>query len=151
MMGYAGVRTNYVREVAMTRSTRAPRHDSRAAVVLAAGHDEASRELLTRPLGDATVVELAVATVRRVVPADRIVVVVAAGDERLPALLGDDLTYVEQAAPLGTGRPPGSQQRPSAATSTACSSPTATPRCCGPTRCAGCSTGTSSRAPTCPC
>ncbi|MGN8244650.1 NTP transferase domain-containing protein [Cellulomonas soli] len=87
----------------MTRSTRAPRHGSRAAVVLAAGHDEASRELLTRPLGDATVVELAVATVRRVVPADRIVVVIAPGDDRLPALLGDDLTYVEQPEPLGTG------------------------------------------------
>lgn len=87
----------------MTRSTRAPRPGSRAAVVLAAGHDEASRELLTRPLGDATVVELAVATVRRVVDVDRIVVVIAAGDTRLPALLGDDLTYVEQHEPLGTG------------------------------------------------
>ena len=60
----------------------------RAAVVLAAGHDDASRELLSRPLGDATVVELAVANVRRVVDAGRIVVVVWPDDPRVRALLG---------------------------------------------------------------
>lgn len=75
----------------------------RAAVILAAGHDAASRALITHPLGEATVVELAVANVRAVVPADRIVVVVAPGDRDVRALLGPDLTYVEQAEPLGTG------------------------------------------------
>ncbi|SMF25496.1 phosphomannomutase [Cellulosimicrobium cellulans J34] len=75
----------------------------RAAVVLAAGHDAASRELLTRPLGDATVVELAVANVRRVVDASRIVVVVSPDDPTVRELLGEDVVYVEQAEPLGTG------------------------------------------------
>ncbi len=75
----------------------------RAAVVLAAGHDEASRALLTSPLGDATVVELVVANVRAVVPTERIVIVVAAGDTAVRESLGPDLTYVEQAEPLGTG------------------------------------------------
>lgn len=77
---------------------------SRAAVVLAAGHDEPSRLLLTRPLGDATVAQLALATVRAVVDPTRIVVVVAPGDDELRALLGDDLTYVEQEERLGTGQ-----------------------------------------------
>ncbi len=76
----------------------------RAAVVLAAGHDEPSRRLLTRPLGDATVAQLALATVRAVVDPSRIVVVVAPGDDELRALLGTDLTYVEQAERLGTGQ-----------------------------------------------
>src|SRR5690606_26825636 len=75
----------------------------RAAVVLAAGHDAASRELLTRPLGDATVVELAVANVRRVVDASRIVVVVSPDDPTVRELLGEDVVYVEQAEPHGTG------------------------------------------------
>ncbi|QIK83747.1 NTP transferase domain-containing protein [Sanguibacter sp. HDW7] len=76
---------------------------SAAAVVLAAGADAESRALLTSTLGDATVVQLALANVRAVLPADRIVVVVAEGDTEIRALLGDDLTYVEQDAPLGTG------------------------------------------------
>ncbi|WP_426309469.1 NTP transferase domain-containing protein [Cellulosimicrobium sp. E-16] len=76
---------------------------ARAAVVLAAGHDAASRELLSRPLGSATVVELAVANVRRVVDASRIVVVVAPDDPTVRELLGEDVVYVEQEAPLGTG------------------------------------------------
>ncbi len=75
----------------------------RAAVVLAAGHDEASRELLSRPLGGATVVELAVANVRRVVDAGRIVVVVSPDDPTVRELLGEDVVYVEQESPLGTG------------------------------------------------
>lgn len=75
----------------------------RAAVVLAAGHDDASRELLSRPLGDATVVELAVANVRRVVDAGRIVVVVSPDDPTVRELLGEDVVYVEQESPLGTG------------------------------------------------
>ncbi len=75
----------------------------RAAVVLAAGSDPASRELLTRPLGDSTVVQTAVANVRAVVDPERIVVVVARGDREIRALLGRDLTYAEQAEPHGTG------------------------------------------------
>ena len=71
--------------------------------MLAAGHDDASRELLSRPLGDATVVELAVANVRRVVDAGRIVVVVSPDDPTVRELLGEDVVYVEQESPLGTG------------------------------------------------
>ncbi|GEN81306.1 NTP transferase domain-containing protein [Actinotalea fermentans] len=89
----------------MASDPRAPseRRSSRAAVVLAAGQDDASRDLLTRPLGDSTVAQVALANVRALVPAERIVVVVAQGDTALPALLGDDLTYVEQTERLGTG------------------------------------------------
>ncbi len=90
----------------MVRPDRAPSahgRPERAAVVLAAGHDDASRALLTSPLGESTVVELAVANVRAVVPANRIVVVVAPGETTIPALLGADLTYVEQHGAPGTG------------------------------------------------
>ncbi|QJW38287.1 NTP transferase domain-containing protein [Cellulosimicrobium protaetiae] len=86
-----------------TRPRGARTRTARAAVVLAAGHDDASRELLSRPLGGATVVELAVANVRRVVDASRIVVVVAPDDPTVRELLGEDVVYVEQAEPLGTG------------------------------------------------
>ncbi|MEK8226218.1 hypothetical protein NKG05_09340 [Oerskovia sp. M15] len=67
----------------MTRPQSAQVHptSNRAAVVLAAGHDDASRELITRPW-EATVVELAVANVRKIVAADRIVVVVAPATPR---------------------------------------------------------------------
>lgn len=81
----------------------ARRSSIRAAIVLAAGQDAAARDLLTRPLGDSTVAQVALANVRALVPAERIVVVVAPGDDRLRDLLGDDLTYVEQARRLGTG------------------------------------------------
>lgn len=74
----------------------------RAVVVLAAGQDEPSRLLLTRSLGDATVAQLALATVRALVVPARIVVVVAPGDDELRRLLGDDLVYVEQHERLGT-------------------------------------------------
>lgn len=73
------------------------------AVVLAAGKDAPSRDLLVQPLGDSTVVELALANVTSVVDRRDVVVVVAPGDDRVRALLGDDLTYVEQPEPLGTG------------------------------------------------
>jgi phosphomannomutase len=85
------------------RGATRPVTTTRAAVVLAAGHDAASRELLTRPLGDATVVELAVANVRRVVDACQIVVVVSPDDPTVRELLGEDVVYVEQSEPLGTG------------------------------------------------
>ncbi len=81
----------------------ARRSSTRAAIVLAAGQDSAARDLLTRPLGDSTVAQVALANVRELVPAERIVVVLAPGDDRLRDLLGDDLTYVEQAERLGTG------------------------------------------------
>ena len=42
-----------------------------AAVVLAAGADDASRALLTSPLGETNVAAAALATVRAVVPAER--------------------------------------------------------------------------------
>ncbi len=73
------------------------------ALVLAAGADDESRRLLTSPLSDSTVVQLALENVRKVVPAERIIVVVPAGDTEVRALLGEDLTYVEQERPLGTG------------------------------------------------
>ena len=81
----------------------ARRTSTRAAIVLAAGQDAGARDLLTRPLGDSTVAQVALANVRALVPAERIVVVVAPGDDRLRDLLGDDLTYVEQHHRLGTG------------------------------------------------
>lgn len=74
-----------------------------AAVVLAAGADDASRGLLSATLGDSTVAQQALANVRSVVPASHIVVVTALGDSTIRELLGSDLTYVEQAEPLGTG------------------------------------------------
>ncbi len=73
------------------------------AVVLAAGADDTSRGLLSSPLGDSTVVELAVQNVRTLFRPDRIIVVIAPGDTTIPELLGDDLTYVEQTEALGTG------------------------------------------------
>ncbi|MGV8979075.1 MAG: NTP transferase domain-containing protein [Cellulomonas sp.] len=76
---------------------------ARAAIVLAAGLDDRSRDLLIRPLGDSTVAQLALANVRALVPAGRIVVVVAPGDVAIRELLGDDLLYVEQHDRIGTG------------------------------------------------
>ncbi|MGP7961500.1 NTP transferase domain-containing protein [Sanguibacter sp. A247] len=81
------------------------------AVVLAAGADAPSRALLTSTLGDSTVVQLALANVRALLPAHRIVVVIAPGDTEIPRLLGDDLTYVEQDTPRGTGHALASARR----------------------------------------
>jgi phosphomannomutase/molybdopterin-guanine dinucleotide biosynthesis protein A len=81
----------------------AHRRPIRAAVVLAAGADAQSRALLLQPLGDATVAQLALANVRAVVPADRIVVVVDRDDRAIRDLLGPDLTYVRQDQARGTG------------------------------------------------
>ncbi|KFD43392.1 hypothetical protein IU11_11770 [Cellulosimicrobium sp. MM] len=111
--------------------------------MLAAGHDDASRELLSRPLGDATVVELAVANVRRVVDAGRIVVVVSPDDPTVRELLGEDVVYVEQESPLGTGDAvlaarEASRRCSGRASTSRSSSPTRTRRCCAPSRCSGC-------------
>jgi phosphomannomutase len=76
---------------------------SRSAVVLAAGSDPASRALLAQPLGDSTVVQLALDNVLTVVDANRIVVVVSRDDTRIRDLLGPELTYVVQDVALGTG------------------------------------------------
>jgi len=75
----------------------------RAAVLLAAGHDAASRDVLTQPLGDSTVVQRALETLTQVVDRERTVVVVAPGDTRVRELLGPDLAYVEQSGSAGTG------------------------------------------------
>ncbi len=85
-----------------SHSPVAAAHDH-VCVVLAAGHDGASRALLTRALGDTTVVGAAVATVASVTAPGRLVVVVAAGDTEVRAHLPQGVTVVEQAEPLGTG------------------------------------------------
>ena len=75
-----------------------------AAIVLAAGRDAESRALLTRKLGDTTVVGAAVANVAKVVPPERIIIVTAAGDSTVRAALGNGpYRFVEQAEPRGTG------------------------------------------------
>ncbi len=74
-----------------------------SAVILAAGSDQQSRDLLSSELSDSTVAQLAVANVRALVPPERIIVVVDPDNDKLRNLLGDDLTYVVQESPLGTG------------------------------------------------
>jgi len=74
------------------------------AIMLAAGRDAEARALLTRPLGDSTVVATAFDTVAQVIPADRIVVVISQGDTAIrAALAGRNPIFVEQVKPLGTG------------------------------------------------
>lgn len=73
------------------------------AIVLAAGSDTESRELLHASLSDSTVSALALANVRAVLPPERIIVVISPEDDNIKDLLGDDLTYVVQQEPLGTG------------------------------------------------
>jgi phosphomannomutase/molybdopterin-guanine dinucleotide biosynthesis protein A len=86
--------------VAGPRPTRT--RGGRSAVVLAAGSDAHSRALLTQPLGDSTVVQLAVDNVRTVVDATRIVVVISRDDTAIRGLLGPELTYVVQDGTPGT-------------------------------------------------
>ena len=73
------------------------------AIILAAGGDEESRELLHAELSDSTVAALAVQNLRQILPPERIIVVVAPEDGEIRKALGDDLTYVVQEEPLGTG------------------------------------------------
>lgn len=87
----------------MATAAQDRRETSRAAVVLAAGHDETSRALLTRPLGERTVVQLAMDNVRALFEPSDIIVVVAPGDQTIRELVGDDVALVEQPEPLGTG------------------------------------------------
>ncbi len=84
-------------------TTWKPERPNTTAVVLAAGSDEESRNLLHAGLSDSTVAKLAVENVREVVPADRIIVVISPADKVIREQLGDDLTYVEQQDSLGTG------------------------------------------------
>lgn len=72
------------------------------ALVLAAG-SQSSRDLLKSELSESTVAQQALETLREVIPAEDIIVVIAEGDTQMRDLLGEDLTYVEQDEPLGTG------------------------------------------------
>jgi len=74
------------------------------AIMLAAGRDAEARALLTRTLGDSTVIATAFDTLAQVVPASQIVVVISEGDTEVPkALAGRNPIFVEQTATLGTG------------------------------------------------
>lgn len=75
---------------------------ARRAIVLAAGSDEPSRQLLTRPLAGSTVVELVIANVLDVVPRSAITVVIGPGDDPVRQLLGEGFHYVVQEHPGGT-------------------------------------------------
>ncbi|MCL1900454.1 MAG: NTP transferase domain-containing protein [Promicromonosporaceae bacterium] len=72
-------------------------------MVLAGGRDAESRSLLTRPLGDTTVVEAALRTLTKVIPAENVVVVISADDDEVRPTLGEGYRYVTQAEALGTG------------------------------------------------
>nr|WP_300149369.1 sugar phosphate nucleotidyltransferase [Propionicimonas sp.] len=73
------------------------------AVVLAAGHDDATRDLLLRPLAGPTVIEQTLATVTAVVPAQDVVIVVAEHDTAVREHLGESWNYVVQTVQAGTG------------------------------------------------
>ncbi|MDR1768029.1 MAG: NTP transferase domain-containing protein [Propionibacteriaceae bacterium] len=73
------------------------------AVVLAAGHDQATRDLLLKPLGNATVIELVLRNVASVVRRPDIVVVVDEHDDSVREALGDSWNYVVQTVQAGTG------------------------------------------------
>jgi NDP-sugar pyrophosphorylase family protein len=73
------------------------------AVVLAAGHDAHTRELLTHPLANSTVLQLVLDNVTAVVPKDQVIIVVAENDTSVRELLGPSWNYVEQTVQAGTG------------------------------------------------
>ncbi|MDR1237974.1 MAG: NTP transferase domain-containing protein [Propionibacteriaceae bacterium] len=73
------------------------------AVVLAAGHDQATRELLLKPLGNATVIELVLANVTTVVSPADVVIVVDEHDDSVRHTVGPGWTYVPQSVQAGTG------------------------------------------------
>ncbi|MDR2929571.1 MAG: NTP transferase domain-containing protein [Propionibacteriaceae bacterium] len=79
--------------------------DARAckAVVLAAGHDQATRDLLLRGLANSTVIEQCLANVTAVVPAKDVIIVVDEHDHSVRQLLGESWTYVTQTVQAGTG------------------------------------------------
>ncbi|MCL2736043.1 MAG: NTP transferase domain-containing protein [Propionibacteriaceae bacterium] len=73
------------------------------AVLLAAGHDQATRDLLLSRLAASTVVEQCLANVTAVVPASDVIIVVDEHDDQVRDLLGDSWTYVVQTVQAGTG------------------------------------------------
>ena len=73
------------------------------AVVLAAGHDQATRDLLLRPLAGSTVIEQTLANVTAVVPQHDVIIVVAEHDHAVREHLGEGWTYVVQTVQAGTG------------------------------------------------
>jgi phosphomannomutase/molybdopterin-guanine dinucleotide biosynthesis protein A len=73
------------------------------AVVLAAGHDVTTRELLLKPLGNATVIELVLRNVLAVVAKQDVIIVVDEHDGSVRDHLGDSWRYVVQTVQAGTG------------------------------------------------
>ena len=73
------------------------------AVVLAAGHDQGTRDLLLRELATSTVIEQSLANVTSVVPKKDVIIVVDEADSSVRDLLGDSWTYVVQTVQAGTG------------------------------------------------
>ncbi|MDR1833875.1 MAG: NTP transferase domain-containing protein, partial [Propionibacteriaceae bacterium] len=73
------------------------------AVVLAAGHDQATRELLLKPLGNDTVIGLVLRNVLNVVRKSDVVIVVDEHDDSVRELLGGSWNYVVQSVQAGTG------------------------------------------------
>ncbi len=71
--------------------------------MLAAGHDEATRELLLRPLAGSTVIEQTLSNVTAVVPPADVIVVVAEHDRSVRDHLGEHWNYVVQTVQAGTG------------------------------------------------
>jgi len=75
----------------------------RKAIVLAAGHNETTRQLLLQPLGNSTVIEQSLANVTKVVPKQDVIIVVAADDQSVREQLGPTWYYVDQTVQAGTG------------------------------------------------
>lgn len=73
------------------------------AVVLAAGHNQATRDLLLQALATSTVIEQSLANVTAVVPKADVIVVVDEHDHAVRELLGESWTYVVQTVQAGTG------------------------------------------------
>ncbi len=73
------------------------------AVVLAAGHDAATRDLLLQPLAGSTVIEQTLANVTAVVPKRDVVIVVAEHDTAVREHLGEGWNFVVQTVQAGTG------------------------------------------------
>ncbi len=73
------------------------------AVVLAAGHDQATRELLLQPLAGSTVIEQTLANVTSIVPKRDVIIVVDEHDNAIREHLGPSWRYVSQAVQAGTG------------------------------------------------
>ncbi|MDR3070710.1 MAG: NTP transferase domain-containing protein, partial [Propionibacteriaceae bacterium] len=73
------------------------------AIVLAAGHSRETRELLLKPLGTSTVIELVLQNVLSVVAKEDITIVVDEHDDSVRAHLGDSWNFVVQSVQAGTG------------------------------------------------